>query len=107
MRLVQWLDDDGYRRQSLIRDNDPDSIAERGIPLDPPSLAEMDIPEEVRCDLHNELSTRGLLAWADVLAQQNGVTGVVKRIARQHDLSEKQAREIKRALIALYRRYNV
>ncbi|NIM52297.1 MAG: hypothetical protein GTO22_24140 [Gemmatimonadales bacterium] len=104
MRLIQWLDDDGYRRQSLVRDDDPDDMAEYGIPLDPPSLAELDIPEEVKRDLHNELSVRGLLTWTDVMAQQNGVTGVVKAVAGQHDLSEPDTRALRRAVLALYRR---
>jgi hypothetical protein len=104
MRLVQWLDDDGYRRQSLVRDDDPDDMAEYGIPLDPPSLAELDIPEEVRLDLHNELSARGLLTWDDVLAQQNGVTGVVKAVASRHNLDEPDMRALRRAVLVLYRR---
>jgi hypothetical protein len=104
MRLIQWLDDDGYRRQSLVRDHDPDEFAEYGIPLDPPSLAELNIPEEVKLDLHNELSVRGLLTWTDVLAQQNGVTGVVKHIARKHSIDEPDMRALRRAVLALYRR---
>lgn len=104
MRLVQWTDDDDYQRQSLIRDDDPDDSALYGIPLDPPSLADVDIPAEVKRDLHNDLSARGLLTWVDVLAQQDGVTGVVKHIARKHNLSVQQARDLKRTLIALYRR---
>lgn len=105
MRLVQWTDEDGYHRQSLLRDEDGDDEAIYGIPLDPPSLAEMTgIPEEVKRDLHNELVARKLITWADVLAQQSGVTGVVKAIASRHNLSGQMARDVRRALLTEYRR---
>lgn len=107
MRLVQWTDDNGYHHQSLLRDEDNDGEAIYGIPLDPPSLAEMTgIPEEVKRDLHNELVARGLFTWADVLAQarQDGVTGAVKRVASQHDLSEQTVHDVRRALLTEYRR---
>jgi hypothetical protein len=104
MKLVQWTDGDGYLHHSLLMESDPDSQAENGIPLDPPSPAGFDIPAEVKRDLHNELSARGLLTWADVLAQQNGVTGVVRSISSKYNLSDEQARSLKRRLIAEYRR---
>jgi len=81
-------------------------MAECGIPLDPPSLADVGIPEEVKRDLHNELLTRGLITWADVQAQpqQNGVTGTVRVVARRHDLSEPETRALRRTVLAAYRR---
>lgn len=105
MRLIQWTDEDGYRHRSLVRDEDSDDEANHGIPLDPPSLAEMtSIPEEVKRDLHNELVARGLFTWADVLAQQSGVTGVAKAIASRHNLSGQEARQLRRLVLAEYRR---
>jgi len=42
MRKVSWVDETGYKRVSLVRDNDPDSMAQAGIPLGPPDLNELD-----------------------------------------------------------------
>jgi hypothetical protein len=104
MKLVTWTDEDGFNHQSLLRSDDPDEMAIYGIPLDPPDLAECSIPEEVRKGLHNELLSRGLISWADVMAQQDGVTATVQKVARRHNLKSDETRSLRRCVLALYRR---
>ena len=89
MKLVQWTDSEGYVRQSYIRDDDPDDMAEKGIRHEPPDLSRIDWGDVER-DLHNELVKRGLISWGDVQAQQNTLEPAI-------------AAAIKRRLIALYR----
>ena len=104
MRLYRWLDDDGYLRQVLLRNDDLDDNKDYGIPFDPPSLTEFNIPEAVKKDLHNELVDRGLISQADVLAQQSGVTGAVEKIGRRHNLKQTEVRQLRRDLLIAYRR---
>ena len=89
MRLVQWTDSEGYVRQSFIKDDDPDDMAEKGIRHEPPELDRIDW-EAVQRDLHNDLVNRGLISWADVQAQQNTLEPAILAV-------------LKRRLIALYR----
>lgn len=89
MKTVLWIDDKGYKHRSMIRDNDPDSLAPSGIPCDPPDLNRLDW-EELKRQLHNMLVEKGLATWEDVQQSQNGVTTSVVSI-------------FKRPLIGLFR----
>jgi len=104
MRIVTWTDADGYTRRALLRDSDPDEDAARiGVPLSPPNLDGLNLPENAKRDLHNDLMARGLLTWADVLLQQSGLTGCARFIGRRHGLNAGQVSELRRQLIAVYK----
>jgi hypothetical protein len=89
MRLVRKVDKDGWIRQAYVRDRDPDSAFESGIPHEPPDLKQVDWDEVAR-ELHNLLTERNLIAWLDVQAQQNGLQNAIISV-------------MKRKLVALYR----
>lgn len=89
MKIVVWTDKDGYNHRSLLRDSDPDSIASSGVPLDPPSVDQLDW-EGIKRDLHNALIDRGLHDMQDVQKQQNGVTSSIISV-------------LKRPLMSLYK----
>lgn len=89
MRLVRWYDEDGYLRQSYVRDQDPDSMGPGGMPHEPPDLGQLDWDEIVR-ELHNLLVERNLITWNDVQSQQNGVSSAIQTV-------------LKRRMVALYR----
>jgi hypothetical protein len=76
MKVVIWEDERGYKRRSLLRDNDPDHLAKSGVPLDPPDLTALDWEGLMR-DLHNALVERGLSSWQDVLDSQTGITSSI------------------------------
>lgn len=90
MRPVQWTDDKGYYRLSLLRDNDPEELAPKGLPSGPPDINELDW-EELKREIHNLLVSNRLLTWDDVKRSQNGITSIVNVT-------------LKRELILLYRR---
>lgn len=100
MKIHAWQDDNGYLRQVLLRDEDPDESG-LGIPLEPPDLSALKLPDAARRDLHNTLVARGLFTWADVVAQQNALTASAGMVARKHKLSN--GSELRRQLIALYK----
>lgn len=89
MKLVQWTDDKGYYRLSLIRDRDPEELAPQGLPYDPPDINSLDW-ERIKREIHNLLVSNRLLSWQDVQRSQNGITSIVNAT-------------VKRELIILYR----
>jgi len=76
MKLVVWTDRAGYKRAAMLRDGDPESMAEHGLPLSPPDLNEVDW-EEVKRELHNQLVDQRLFTWQDVQREQRAVTAAV------------------------------
>lgn len=83
MKEVAWTDRYGYKRVSLIRDTDPDEMAEKGIPLEPPDVDKINW-EEVKRDLHNALIDQRLFGWQDVQRAQNALTGILIRVLKRH-----------------------
>jgi len=91
MRIVQWEDERGYIRRSMVRDEDPDTFAQAGIPLDPPDLDMIDW-DWIKRELHNTLVEYELYNWDDVVKNQNGA-----------NIQSALLRVLKRPLINLYR----
>lgn len=101
MKYVDWLDDAGCSRRSLVRSAQDDP--RQGIPFDPPDLADLDLSPEQRVAVHNALAARGLITWRDVVAQQDGITSALRTLAARGVLPADQIRTIKRQLVLLYR----
>jgi len=76
MKIVTWTDKDGYNHRSMLRDSDPDDLAYAGIPLDPPSLDQLDW-DEMKRNLHNALVDQGLHDMRDVNQMGNGITSAI------------------------------
>ena len=90
MKLVKWYDDDGFLRHVYARDGDSDELArETGVKHEPPDLSQIDWVGVER-ELHNLLIERGIITWADVQSQQDGLMNTVKTV-------------MKRNIITLYR----
>jgi hypothetical protein len=83
LRTVLKEDRNGYLRAWLIRDNDPDDLAEQGIPIHPPDFGEIDW-DAVEKDIHNALVRRGLFTTKDLGNSQDKVLGIVSRTVRRH-----------------------
>ena len=81
MRHAYYTDSRGRKRRTLVRDADPDSVAERGIPADPPDVLQLDW-DSLPTKLHNALVDRGLYTWADVQRQSDGLTGAILDVLR-------------------------
>jgi hypothetical protein len=89
MKKVLWVDENGYKHCSEVRDNDPDSLAKSGIPCDPPNIEEIDW-DAVKRDLHNLLLERGLTSWQELNRSQGHIKSAIQDV-------------LYRRLIALYR----
>lgn len=93
MREVFWTDARGYKHRSLLRAEDPDAMADRGIIRDPVDVRAIDW-ELVRQELHNGLVDLGVFTWRDVQRQDKQVTGLILGVLR-------------RRLVELYRHMEV
>ena len=76
MRRVIWEDRNSYTRAALVRDGDPDDVAEYGVPIEPPDLDQIDW-EEVKRDLYNNLVRKGLFSYEDMRDAQKGIRSAV------------------------------
>jgi len=68
LKIVEWEDDKKHRYKSLLRDQDLNIHAERGVLIGPPPVTELDWVG-IQEDLNRELFNLGLFTWDDV---QNG-----------------------------------
>lgn len=89
MRYVIVEDKNGYKHKMMIKDSDPDSMAKKGIPCDPPDLEQMDW-DAVKRDIHNLLVERGLSTWKDINVLHGNIRSVIQDV-------------LYRRLIALFR----
>lgn len=81
MKPVVYTDKHGFRRRVLIRDqDDPDEMAEYGVPAGPPDLDEIDW-DELRRGVHNALTDMGATDWISLQRTKalNTVASIVKR----------------------------
>ena len=77
MKVIKY-DSDGWLKQSIIKNNMSEKDAERGLPLNPPDIRELDW-EEIKRELNNLMIERGLIALKD-LNQRNGYQLLVSAV---------------------------
>lgn len=81
MKRLIFVDNDGFVRCSLVRDEDSEDHPEIGIPLDPPPI------EKVICEnaveVRNELVRQGILSYKDILENQNVVSVTLQNVLRR------------------------
>lgn len=83
MKEVNWVDRKGRNRKSLLRDSDPDELAEQGVPLGPPDVDLIDW-EAVKTDLHNILLEQGIINWDDVIRRQTSLQSASVSALKKH-----------------------
>jgi hypothetical protein len=71
MKHVNWIDDNGKKRRSMIKDTDGIEMAKYGIPSEPPDVRTLDI-EAIFQELEALQHDRGLYTWQAVLVDQTG-----------------------------------
>lgn len=78
LRHVTWTDPEGRKFKRLLPSNAPDSDAEWGIPLGPPSLKGLGLPAEIEIRLHNELFARGLYTEASIRRRNDAIVAALQ-----------------------------
>lgn len=69
LNTVTWEDKKGRQHLRAIPKGVPDSQAEIGIPIGPPPLDSLGLPEEIEVRLHNQLYARKIYTSADARAR--------------------------------------
>lgn len=100
MKAIIYEDAHGKLHRTVLRDSDPEDLAEEGIPLDPPKIE--DILENAKLELHNELVKRGLID-VQSLNEHNGALSsavnkcvtnkIIKRYLQEESASKVSTKE--------------
>lgn len=77
MRRVTQVDSHGRWTAVWLPDGAPDSDAYMGIPIGPPTLDALNLPEEIQTRLHNELFVRGIYSLRDATLGRQNVMGAL------------------------------
>lgn len=67
MRQLTYKDADGLNWRVELPETADENDAAKGIPVGPPDVRELGIPEELAKRLHAQLAARGLYSYNDVL----------------------------------------
>lgn len=78
MKRVIYRDSSGRVVACLLRDTDEEDHPEIGIPIEPPPIER--VIRESAQDVQDELVTRGILTYKDVVASQNGVSAAIRDV---------------------------
>lgn len=80
LKRASWTDSDGRNKVVLIPE-DSDQ-AEMGIPVGPPSLAELGLPLDIEVRLNNELVNRGILTAVDALKNRAEISLAIQSVLK-------------------------
>ena len=92
MRYVTYTDDKGYLHETMIKDEDPDSMAKYGLPRDPPNVDLLDV-DGFKRDLHNAMVKAGMFSLSDVMKAANGLSPLVS-VAKRYLLALYEQEEL-------------
>lgn len=82
MREATYTDSCGRKWLVLLPDGAPDSDARMGVPVGPPPLEALGLPEEIEVRLHNQLFDRGLIRRRDLRRRMQDVVGALQAALR-------------------------
>jgi len=81
MKVVTWVDENGRKRRSMIRDIDGDHMAKSGIPVEAP-IDRLDWPA-LQNEVADILNQYGLLTWNDVQRDKTGLDAALTAFKRR------------------------
>lgn len=73
MREASYQDGKGRYWAVLLPEGVPDSDANMGLPLGPPDISELDLPEEAAVRLHNELFARRIFTYSEATKRRQDI----------------------------------
>ena len=78
MKEAHYTDKAGRMWATQLPDNAPDTDAELGLPLGPPSLEGLNLPEELEVRLHNQLYHRRIFTYSQAKADKLNVQAAMQ-----------------------------
>jgi hypothetical protein len=73
LQRIIYTDTEGRKKIVLLPAGTPETEAEKGIPVGPPSLAELNLPTDIEVRLNNELFHRNLIEPRDLVRRRQEV----------------------------------
>lgn len=80
LKQANYVDLDGRHKVVLLPESSEDY--EKGVPIGPPSLLELNLPPEIEVRLNNELYHRGILSAKDALRKRPEVIAALQAALR-------------------------
>lgn len=80
MRETSYIDEDGRQWMVSLPDDSPNSDANLGIPIGPPSLKDLGLPKYLEILLHNALFIRKIWTSDDIKHRRAEVIDAVKSV---------------------------
>ncbi len=78
MKQTSYVDEEGRHHAVMLPDGVGEEDASQGLPLGPPSLAPLGLPEDVEIRLHNQLFSRRIFTSKDVRKRRIDVFGALQ-----------------------------
>ena len=78
MNQSSYVDEEGRYHAVLLPNGTGEDDAARGLPLGPPSLESLGLPQDIEVRLHNELFARRLFTGKDVRKRRIDVFGALQ-----------------------------
>lgn len=82
LKRAVYKDDRGMFRVVMLPDNVSEDEAPHGIPLGPPNLSELGLPEEMEVRLSNELYYRDILTPVDAVKNRAGIASAIQSVLK-------------------------
>lgn len=82
MKAVQWIDDTGRKRRSLIKDTDGLEMARYGVPAEPPDIHRIDM-DAVFNEIEALQYDRGLFDWRAANNDPGGIQACINVFKRK------------------------
>jgi hypothetical protein len=80
MKITVWEDKQGWKHASKLRDNDPEYMAEKGIPCEMPDIA--GLLNSCARELNNLLVDRGIFEYNDIGMHNNALSNAILLVIR-------------------------
>jgi len=78
MKQASYVDEEGRYHAVMLPNGTGEEDAAKGLPLGPPSLEALGLPEEVEIRLHNQLFSRRIFTAKDVRKRRVDVFGALQ-----------------------------
>ena len=82
MRLASYTDERGRTWTTQLTDGMPDSDASMGLPVGPPSIDPLGLPEDTATLLHNQLCARGIFTYEQAKARRQEIFAALQSAFR-------------------------
>lgn len=82
MKRGSYTDSKGRKFATWLPEDAADVDADMGIPLGPPNLEQLGLPEELEIRLHNQLFARGIFTHAQAEANKLNVQAAMQAVLK-------------------------